>query len=45
MLQTILVAIEFQVEHKPGTPEHLHQVAKNYLQAKGVTYENNVIKI
>lgn len=43
--QTILVAIEFEIEHKPGNPEHLHQVAKKYLQAKGVTYEDNVIKI
>ncbi len=43
--QTILVAIEFQTEHTPGTPEHLHQIAKKYLQEKGVVYQDNVIKI
>ncbi len=41
----LIVTIEFQVEHKPGTDEHLHHIAERYLQAKGVTYENGVIKI
>ena len=45
MSQSILVAIEFQIEHKPGNPEHLHQIAKKYLENKGVTYQDNVIKI
>lgn len=45
MTQTILVAIEFQVEHKPGNPGHLEQVVKKYLQSKGVEYNNGIIKI
>jgi len=43
--QSIQVTIEFEIEHKPGTTEHLHQIARKYLQSKGVTYEDNVIKI
>jgi hypothetical protein len=45
MPQTILLAVEFKVEHKPGTPEQLHHIAKKDLTAKGVTYKDNVIVI
>ena len=37
--------LEFQTKHEPGTPEHLHQIAKNWLEGKGVTLLDYKIKI
>ena len=45
-MQEIVVTFKNKIKKFPGTPDHLHQMLKSHLQAKGLTLlENNVIEI
>ena len=37
MNQQLTITINYKVEHTPANPQHLHQIAKNYLKGKGIT--------
>lgn len=44
--QELVVTFICKVKHNPGSPDHLHQMLKSHLQAKGLTLlDNNVIEI
>ena len=41
-MQQLQITIKFKVKHSPENNEkHLHQVLKHYLEAKGITLEDN----
>ena len=43
--QSLQIKIVFKVEHSPDSPEHLHEVLRNTLKAKGLELINNEIYI
>lgn len=44
--QYIDIRIKFKVEHKPNRKQHLHEVARMYLESKGVVLkEDDIIEI
>jgi len=44
-MKTLTITIEFQVEHVPGSEEHLDQIAEKYFRPKGVKYKDRKIII
>lgn len=44
-MKSLPITIRFLSDPNPGTEEHLHQIAENYLQGKGVKLVNGVIEI
>lgn len=40
--QELTITVKFLTEHKPATPEHLYQILKAYLEAKGITLKEDL---
>jgi hypothetical protein len=43
--QSLTITLEYETEHVPDSPSHLHEVARHYFEGKGITLEGGVMKI
>jgi hypothetical protein len=46
LAQYLPITMVFKIKHNPGTPEHLHELARRYFEGKGIVLrDDNVIEV